>query len=43
MVCGTNWVLNPALQVHGHRAYWLKEAGLAWEYAPWCLVHSPVD
>ncbi len=40
MVCGTNWVLSPAPQVHGHRAYWLKGAGLAWEYAPgaWSIL-----
>lgn len=35
-------VLSRAPDVHGHRAYWLKTAGLTWEYAPgaWTVLNE---
>jgi len=35
-------VLSRAPDVHGHRAYWLRTAGLTWEYAPgaWTVLNE---
>ncbi len=40
-----NRVLSRAPDVHGHRAYWLSGAGLAWEYAPgaWSILLGWTD
>jgi hypothetical protein len=44
LLCSTfdsmNSVLSRAPDVHGRRAYWLREGGLAWEYAPgaWSIL-----
>jgi hypothetical protein len=49
LLCSTfdsmNQVLSRAPDVHGHRAYWLRGAGVAWEYAPgaWSVLVGWTD